>query len=392
MPREELSKDSTTAGGAGSASGPSAPGPGPSQGGPRRWGFRFWGPRLLLALAIGAVGGALFHWLRMPLAWMIGAMVFVTVAAVSGAPVFMSLKLRSVMIAVLGVMLGSAFTPEIVDHVLRWSSSIAALFAYVAITTSLCMAYYRRVGGYDPVTAYFSAAPGGLAEMISTGGAMGGDERAISLSHGARILLIVLIIPFGFRLFGDYQPGAAAGAAAASVSLIDLAVLAACGVVGYVVARLIRLPSAALVGPMAVSAAVHLAGLTHSQPPSEVIAIAQLVVGTGIGCRFAGIALARILKALWLALGATLILLAVSAGFSVLLSGLVDIPVPGVLLAFSPGGLAEMSLIALALGIDVAYVSTHHVIRIFIVIALAPAVFRLLRRRKPPGPPAPPHS
>ena len=57
------------------------------------------------------------------------------------------------------------------------------------------------------------------------------------------------------------------------------------------------------------------------------------------------------------------------------------------LLAFSPGGLAEMSLIALALGVDVAYVSSQHVVRIFIIVALAPWVFRLLRRT-PPGPPA----
>ena len=40
-----------------------------------------------------------------------------------------------------------------------------------------------------------------------------------------------------------------------------------------------------------------------------------------------------------------------------------------------------------ALGIDVAYVSTHHVVRIFLIVTLAPAAFRLLARRKPPAPP-----
>ena len=88
----------------------------------------------------------------------------------------------------------------------------------------------------------------------------------------------------------------------------------------------------------------------------------------------------------WLA---TLILLAVSAIFAFLLAPAVGVPLPGVLLAFSPGGLAEMSLIALALGIDVAYVSTHHVVRIFIVVTLAPLLFRVLHR-KTPLPPSPP--
>ena len=52
------------------------------------------------------------------------------------------------------------------------------------------------------------------------------------------------------------------------------------------------------------------------------------------------------------------------------------------LLAFAPGGLAEMSLIALALGIDAAYVSSHHVVRIFMIIVAAPLVFRLLGGRR----------
>src|SRR5690606_17274470 len=106
---------------------------------------------MVLALAVGTVGGLLFDWLRLPLAWMIGSMVLVTIVASAGVTVGMSLRLRSVMIAVLGIMLGSAFTPEIVGNMLRWSGSVAALLAYVAIGTGLCMVYYRRVAGYDPV-------------------------------------------------------------------------------------------------------------------------------------------------------------------------------------------------------------------------------------------------
>ncbi len=369
------------------------PGPGEGQGGdsgktgpalhlPLHLKARARLPGLILALVIGTGGGTLFHWLQLPLAWMIGAMVSVTVVAAAGLPVGMSQRLRSSMIAVLGVMLGSAFTPDIVEHMARWSGSLLALVAYVAVATGLCMAYYRRVAGYDPVTAYFAAAPGGLSEMILMGNAMGGDERAISLSHGARILLIVLIVPIGFRILGSYQPGASVGLPAGSVPPADLAILVACAVAGALAARALRLPAAALVGPMAFSGAAHLLGLTVSRPPAEAIALAQIVVGTGVGCRFAGIAPLRILKALWLAVGATAILLAVSAGFAAVLSGLVAVPTPGVFLAFAPGGLAEMSLIALALGVDVAFVSTHHVIRIFLIVTLAPAAFRLLRRRR----------
>ena len=52
------------------------------------------------------------------------------------------------------------------------------------------------------------------------------------------------------------------------------------------------------------------------------------------------------------------------------------------MLAFSPGGLAEMSLIAIAIGADAAFVATHHIVRIFLVIVIAPLAFKLMRRRR----------
>ena len=47
-------------------------------------------------------------------------------------------------------------------------------------------------------------------------------------------------------------------------------------------------------------------------------------------------------------------------------------------LALAPGGLAGMSLIALALGIETAFVATHHVARIAMIVIAAPLVFRKL--------------
>jgi uncharacterized protein len=52
------------------------------------------------------------------------------------------------------------------------------------------------------------------------------------------------------------------------------------------------------------------------------------------------------------------------------------------LLAYSPGGLAEMSLIALSLGIEVAFVAAHHVIRVLIVMIGATPAFASLGRLK----------
>jgi uncharacterized membrane protein AbrB (regulator of aidB expression) len=47
------------------------------------------------------------------------------------------------------------------------------------------------------------------------------------------------------------------------------------------------------------------------------------------------------------------------------------------ILAYAPGGLTEMSLVAVALHAEVAFVATHHVIRVALVTILAGFVFRL---------------
>jgi len=62
------------------------------------------------------------------------------------------------------------------------------------------------------------------------------------------------------------------------------------------------------------------------------------------------------------------------------LSQVTGLPFDAIWLAFAPGGLAEMTLISLAMGIDVAFVSTHHLIRVTFMVIAAPIVFQLLRK------------
>jgi membrane AbrB-like protein len=334
----------------------------------------------LMTLALGIPGGALFWLLNMPLPWMLGAMAATTVAAISGVRVALMPSLRLVFVAILGVMLGSAFTPEVVKGIALWFGSFAWLALYVVIATGTIWLYYRRLARYDSVTAYFSAAPGGLNEMILAGGALGGDERRISMSHAARVLIAIFVLSFGYRWFGDYAPTVAPTLSGEAMNWLDWLLLTDCGVLGYVVARALRIPAYALVGPMVLSALVHALGITHSRPPVWLVAAAQVVVGAMVGSRFDGAAPRMVGKALIFAVFATAVLLAMAAVFGEAVEATLGIPFSAALLAFAPGGLAEMSLIALSLDIDAAYVSSHHIVRIFMIVLAAPFLFRLLSR------------
>jgi uncharacterized protein len=131
-----------------------------------------------------------------------------------------------------------------------------------------------------------------------------------------------------------------------------------------------------MLGPMILSAAVHLAGWSEAQPPYVVTAAAQIVLGCAIGQRFAGTTFAEIGRTVGHALVITLAMLALGIAFAALLARASGEPFSALVLVYAPGGFAEMSLVALALGADAAFVAAHHLFRIAVVIALAPLIFR----------------
>ena len=123
-------------------------------------------PRIALTLLLGLMGGVLFFWLTLPLPWMLGALTVTLIAAVANAPIQAPERLRNPVVAIIGVLLGSGFTPELVEQVGAWGWSLGALAAYLVVAAALVVPYYRRFGGFDSVTAYFAGMPGGLTEMV----------------------------------------------------------------------------------------------------------------------------------------------------------------------------------------------------------------------------------
>lgn len=341
---------------------------------------------IAVALGLGALGGAGFAALSLPLPWLLGALAVTTAASVGGLELRVPEPLRRPMIALLGAMLGTTFTPERLEGALSWLASLAALPLYVVLVGALIFLYLRRFSDFDPISAFFAATPGGLSEMIALSDQLGGDQRRVSLVHGARLLFIVSTIPFIAQVFG-YQPPDQPSSLNLDFDPGDLALLAALGACGYVVARRLRLPAATFVGPLLGSAAAHIAGWIEVAPPYLLMALAQLVLGSAVGARFSGTPVALIGRTLLLGAGATVIMLLITLAFGGALSALTGHSLPLLLLAFIPGGFTEMSLIALAMGVDPAFVVTHHSVRVFLVVLIALPAFTWLKRSGSLGPP-----
>ena len=343
-------------------------------------------------LAIGCGGGWVFATFDLPLAWMLGAMVATTLGALQGQPLLVPPRLRMPMIAILGAVLGANFGPSTGGDLLRWWPSLLCLGVYTMGLMALLYVYMRRVVGFDPITAYFAAAPGGLTEMVLAGGAMGGDERSIALMQGCRVLLVALIVPLWFRYLTGIEPGEAAADALSPASQpADLALLLLCAGLGLLLGKRLRLPAGHLVGPLVLSGLAHAGGLVHSAPPDALAAAAQVVVGCAVGARFVAIAPRRVLRVLGASVLSTALALGIACACAWALAAATGVGWHAVMLGFAPGGLSEMTLIALALGIEPAFVAVHHVVRISLLVIGAPLVARWVPRSTEPRGSAPLH-
>ena len=342
-------------------------------------------PRLTFSLGIGAMGGACFYSLSLPLPWMLGAMCAVVIAALSRLPIVSARRIRPPLAAVIGVTLGSSFHPSMITRIADWLPITGAMVITTILVGAVGYNYLVYVAKFDRVTAYFAGMPAGVYEMTTQGGLAGGDERRIALIQAVRIFLVVLLVPFVFNLFLHFgsTSGLSLRPGAPGYSLRDIALLIGCGGVGWGIAALLKVPNAPLLGPMIVSATVHLLGMTGSVPPYVFISAAQIVLGTSIGGQFIG-ANRRLFAS---SVGHGLVLLPLMIGVCLLValitSEFTNIGFPATFLALAPGGTAEMSLVALAIHAEVAVVVLHQLLRVVLIHTCAPILFRRLSKRSP---------
>src|SRR5260370_9913855 len=121
------------------------------------------------------------------------------------------------------------------------------------------------------------AMAGGLNGMTGVGDAMGGDDRAIALSHAWRMIIVVFTIPLSFRFFAGYIPPAVVFTGGfAQIGALDWSLLIACGVLGTALGRALRLPAPFLTGSMALSALLHITGHTPVRVPPLPLLLAPI--------------------------------------------------------------------------------------------------------------------
>ncbi|PTX00221.1 AbrB family transcriptional regulator [Pararhodobacter aggregans] len=340
--------------------------------------------RSLLTLALSLLGVLVFWLLHLPLPFLFGPMVACLLAALIGLPLRGTGQIGVGARTILGVAVGATLTPALIASLPSMLASVALIPLYIGLIGLIGVPFFRRMG-YDPATAWYSAMPGGLQDMIIFGAEAGANPRTLSLIHATRVLIIVTVAPFFIvHVFGA-SLSHPVGEPARDLPLTEMALMAAAALIGWKGGEKIGLFGASILGPLIVTGALSLAGLIHHRPPAEAIYVAQFFIGSAIGVGYTGITLTEIRRDVLAGVGFVVILAMLAALMSELVHLMGIAPPLEAFLAFAPGGQAEMTVLSIVVGADLGYVVVHHVLRILLVITGAPIAARLMRVSRKEG-------
>lgn len=330
---------------------------------------------------IAGLGVLAFQLLGLPLPWLLGPITACLTAALMGVPMKGIAAINNAMRSILGVAVGATFTTALVVSMAGMWTTLLLVPVMVFLIGLIGVPYFQRLWGFDFATSYYSAMPGGLQDMLLFGEEAGGDVRALSLIHATRVMVIVAALPFILKGYWGVDLSNPPGVPAATLPMSQLLLMVAAGLVGWQIAKAVGLFGASILGPMILAGLLALTGLLQHRPPAEAIWAAQFFIGMTVGTKYAGVTGEEVRRDVAAALGFCVILL-ILAGIFVEIIHLFSLAPPmEALLAFAPGGQAEMTVLALIAGADMAFVIAHHVLRIVTVIIGAPIAARLFNQQ-----------
>lgn len=339
----------------------------------------------LVLIGIGALGGLAAAQTGGPMPFMLGSLLVtgvITVFAGSRLPKGYQFPpyLRLAFIGIIGVMIGARVHPELLTLAGGVAVSVAAVSLFVVLAQGVNYLLFRKLGGYDPATAWFSGSPGGLIEAIAMGEAAGGDVRVLTVMQFLRIIGVVTLVPIGFSLWQGAPVGSAAGlslSGPAGGSLAALPWVAVLTGAGLALGLGLRLPAGQITGPIVVAGAASGLGWVELDIPFWLIATAQVVLGVNLGVRFIGVSRALFVRAGAMSLLSVAAMLGIGVTLALIVARLTGLPVDMLIISYAPGGMSEMGLVAVSLASSPALVALHHLYRITLTVLLLSMARRL---------------
>jgi uncharacterized protein len=326
------------------------------------------------------LAGLVAYWLNVPLAWMIGALVFSAAMRLSEMPLEIPRNTRYIGQILVASSVGLSFTPEAVSAMGSLLVPMVATALLTILVGFVVAGVLMRLAHVDIITATLASVPMGPVESANLANKHGVAPGPVILSQTLRIVLLVLLIPPAMvALDGSVtDPHAALRAADWTVSGALLLGLIAVG--GAFLFRLVPLGNPFFIGALGATALAAAFSVPVTAYPYPVLALAQIFLGVWLGAVFDRELLRRAAGFMGAAFLSSLLMIALCVAMGLGLAAITGQSWQVMVLATAPGSVTEMALTAKIIEDGLAVVVAFHVLRIFIILPFAPLIVRLSAR------------
>ena len=336
--------------------------------------------KFILVIAISIPSAVIADYLLIPLAWMLGPMIAISISALMGVKVVMPKLALSGILIILGLYIGSYIDQNLINQMVNWIWTSIIMFFYILVSILIVSKYLQKFSNYKKKTSIFSAAPGALGPLLILAEYENSDLSQVATSHLIRLIIIITVFPFIIVNFAETEALVIEKFNYLDQNHFNLIILLIGSIVLILFFEKIKIPAALLSGTLVASGILQITEVASYKLPDESINFCLLILGASVGCRFAEKTIKEVAKNTFHSLIATLLLVVLGILSAYIATFFVNNDFLTLLLSFCPGGIYEVAVIAIAFDLDPNFVAFHHIIRLLIILFLVPIILKFFNK------------
>lgn len=340
--------------------------------------------RIAVLLVASTALAALLEAIGIPAGLLLGPMVVGIAMASRGHAVSIPEPAFRAAQALVGVLIATAITPDLIGAVARQPWLFAGTTLATLAVSVLIGWLVTRWQWLPDTVGIWGSMPGAATAMVLMAKDYGADPRLVAVMTYSRVVVVAAMASLLATLLGGGGGHAPGGGWFPAIDPLRFAATIVVAAVGPVLATRIGLKAPALLGPLLLGGVLTVTGLVRFDLPGWLLAIAYAIVGWRIGLGFTREIVLAARRALPRLLLAIAVLVGFCAALSVLLARLAGVDAITAYLATSPGGMDSVAIIASDTPVNVPFVMAMQGLRFVAVLVAGPAIARRIAGRFAP--------
>ena len=338
--------------------------------------------KFLLVIIISIPSAIFADYFNIPLAWMIGPMIAVSIAALNGLKIYMPRLALSSILIILGLHIGNYIDQSLLGQMVGWIWTTIIMFGYIIVSIVIVSKYLQKFSGYKEKTSIFSAAPGALGPLMILAEYEKSDLSQVATAHLIRLIIIITVFPFIIVNLSATESLEMEKFDYMSQNHWYLVLLIIVSIIFIFFFDKAKIPAALLSGTLVASGILQILDIASYKLPDSSINFCLLILGASVGCRFANKTVREVATNSFHGLVATLLLVILGLIAAFIATFFVDNNFLTLILSFCPGVIYEVAVIAIAFDLEPDFVAFHHIIRLLFILFIVPIIIRLLEKTK----------